>query len=59
MDQASHLEKLEKVFEFLDESRITLIETIYSFKKNKIGFSSDWLIDHIISKEKIDIDSKK
>lgn len=45
-DRASHLEKLEKVFERLDEAEITL-----SAEKTKIGFPSGRLVDHIVSKE--------
>ena len=51
---ALHLEKLEKVFERLDEARITL-----SAKKTKIGFTSGRLFGHIVSKEEIGTDPEK
>ncbi|OAE34230.1 hypothetical protein AXG93_1099s1090 [Marchantia polymorpha subsp. ruderalis] len=47
-DMASSLEKLEKVFERLDELGITL-----RAKKTKIGFSSRRLVGHIVSMEEI------
>ena len=45
-DQASYLEKLEKVFEHLDEAKITL-----SAEKTKIGFIFGRLVGHIVSRE--------
>lgn len=53
-DRASHLEKLEKVFERFDESNITL-----SAKKTKIGILSSRLMGHIVSKERINTNAEK
>lgn len=53
-DMASSLEKLEKVFERLDELGITL-----RAKKTKIGFSSRRLVGHIVSMEEIGTDPDK
>ena len=53
-DRASHLEKLEKVFERLDESGITL-----NTEKIEIGFLSRRLVGHIVSNEEIGIDPIK
>ena len=53
-DKTSHLEKLEKVFERLDEPGIIL-----SAEKRKIGFSSGRLVGHIVSKECIGTDPEK
>ena len=53
-DRASHSEKLEKVFEYLDESEITL-----SVEKTKVKFSSGRLVGLIVSKEEIGTDIEK
>ena len=53
-DSASYLEKLEKVFERLDESEITL-----SAEKIKNRFSSGRLVGHIVSKGGLGTDPEK
>ena len=54
LDWSSHLEKLEKVSEHLDESGITL-----SAEKIQISFFSGRLVGHIVSKEEIGTNPKK
>ena len=53
-DRASHSEKLEKVFEHLDESENTL-----SVGKTKDKFLSERFVGLIVSKEEIGTDPKK
>jgi hypothetical protein len=53
-DRASHLTKLELVFQHLDGSRVTL-----NPKKTTIGFSEGKMVGHIVSKYGVTIDPKK
>ena len=52
-DRASHLKRLKKVFESLDEAGITL-----SVEKTKIGFTYGRLVGHIVFTEGIITDPK-
>jgi len=53
-DRASHLAKLELVFECLDSSGVTL-----SLEKTIIGFSKGKMVGHIMSKDGVAIDPEK
>jgi len=53
-DRASHLAKLELVFQRLDASRVTL-----SFEKTIIGFSEGKMVGYIVSKNGVATDPAK
>jgi hypothetical protein len=53
-DRASHLAKLELVFQRLNSSRVTL-----SLEKTTIGFSKGKMVGHIVSKDGVAIDPEK
>jgi hypothetical protein len=53
-DRASHLAKLELVFQLLDNSGVTL-----SSKKTTISFSKGKMVGHIVSKDGVATDPNK
>jgi hypothetical protein len=53
-DRASHLAKLELIFQRLDGAGVTL-----SLEKNTIGFSEGKMVRHIVLKNGVTIDHEK